>query len=160
MIGLDRNPQGEKRTNEIGTILPLLETLPDIAGLTVTADAMLTPCTLAAYLLGRGAHYLFTVKANQPNMLDDTGSCWWRCWWRSSSVMPRRFPPGDTTWRRWRPHSAWRDFRFVLNQITRAIEPAMPLARMISEWNEISRSLAEPPRRRLSQLSNLFEWEK
>ena len=33
--------EGEKRTNEIGTIVPLLETLPDIAGLTVTADALL-----------------------------------------------------------------------------------------------------------------------
>ena len=63
--------EGEKRTNEIGTILPLLETLPDIAGLTVTADALLTQRALARYLLGRGAHYLFTVKANQPNMLDD-----------------------------------------------------------------------------------------
>ena len=35
--------EGEKRTNEIGTILPLLETLPDIAGLTVTADAFAHP---------------------------------------------------------------------------------------------------------------------
>ena len=60
-----------KRTNEIGTILPLLETLPDIAGLTVTADALLTQRALARYLLGRGAHYLFTVKGNQPNLLDD-----------------------------------------------------------------------------------------
>ena len=32
----------EKRTNEIGTILPLLETVPDIAGHTVTTDALLT----------------------------------------------------------------------------------------------------------------------
>ena len=63
--------EGEKRTNEIGTIVPLLETLPDIAGLTVTADALLTQRALARYLLGRGAHYLFTVKGNQPNMLDD-----------------------------------------------------------------------------------------
>ena len=63
--------EGEKRTNEIGTIVPLLETLPDIAGLTVTADALLTQRALARYLLGRGAHYLFTVKGNQPTMLDD-----------------------------------------------------------------------------------------
>ena len=61
----------EKRTNEIGTILPLLETVPDIAGHTVTTDALLTQRALATYLLGRGAHYLFTVKGNQPNMLDD-----------------------------------------------------------------------------------------
>ena len=32
---------------------------------------MLTQRALARYLLGRGAHYLFTVKGNQPNMLDD-----------------------------------------------------------------------------------------
>ena len=66
------NPgEGEKRTNEIGTILPLLETVPDIARCTVTTDALLTQRALATYLLGRGAHYLFTVKGNQPNMLDD-----------------------------------------------------------------------------------------
>lgn len=61
----------EKRTNEIGTVIPLLETLPDIAGRTVTADAMLTQRTLARYLLDRGADYLFTVKGNQPNMQGD-----------------------------------------------------------------------------------------
>ena len=63
--------EGEKRTNEIGTILPLLETVPDIAGRTVTADALLTQRALASYLLGRGADYVFTVKGNQPNLLDD-----------------------------------------------------------------------------------------
>ena len=61
----------EKRTNEIGTVIPLLETLPSIAGRTVTADAMLTQRTLARYLLDRGADYLFTVKGNQPNMQGD-----------------------------------------------------------------------------------------
>ena len=55
--------EGEKRTNEIGTVIPLLETLPDIAGCTVTADALLTQRALARYLLGRGADYLFTVRA-------------------------------------------------------------------------------------------------
>ena len=62
---------GEKRTNEIGTVIPLLETLPDIAGRTVTADALLTQRALARYLLGRGADYLFTVKGNQPTLLSD-----------------------------------------------------------------------------------------
>ena len=61
----------EKRTNEIGTILPLLETLPDIEGRTITADALLTQRALATYLLDRGAHYLFTVKGNQPTLLHD-----------------------------------------------------------------------------------------
>ena len=63
--------QGEKRTNETGTIIPLLETVPDIAGRTVTVDAMLTQRALASYLLDRGADYLFTVKGNQPTLLDD-----------------------------------------------------------------------------------------
>ena len=69
--------EGEKRTNEIGTIIPLpgldpgIETVPDIAGRTVTADALLTQRALASYLRDRGADYLFTVKGNQPTLLDD-----------------------------------------------------------------------------------------
>ena len=51
----------EKRTNEIGTIIPLIDMLPDIRGRIVTADAMLTQRKLAAYLLDRGAEYAFTV---------------------------------------------------------------------------------------------------
>ncbi len=71
---------------------------------------------------------------------------------------PARFPPGATTRRRRRPRSAWRDFKFVLNQVTRAIEPPLPLARMISDWRTISGELAEPPRRRQPQLSAYFGW--
>ena len=63
----------------------------------------------------------------------------------------------DTNWRYRRPRSALRDFQFVLNQAKRAIEPAMPLGRVLSEWHEISRSLAEPPRQRLNQVSNHFK---
>ena len=63
--------EGEKRTNEIGTVVPLLETVPNIAGRTVTADALLTQRALASYLLDRGAESLFAVKGNQPTLLDD-----------------------------------------------------------------------------------------
>ncbi len=38
------------------------------------------------------------------------------------------FPPGDTTWKNSKPHSAWREFKFALNQVVRAIEPTIPLA--------------------------------
>ena len=38
-----------------------------------------------------------------------------------------------------RSHSAWRDFQFVLHQVKRAIEPAIPPGRVLSEWHEISR---------------------
>jgi predicted transposase YbfD/YdcC len=37
----------------------------------VTADALLTQRGLASYLRARGAHYLFTVKANQKTLLAD-----------------------------------------------------------------------------------------
>lgn len=40
----------------------------DIAGKTISADALLTQHKLASYLLEREAHYHFTVKGNQPRM--------------------------------------------------------------------------------------------
>ena len=43
----------------------------DFAGRTFTADALLTQRKLAGYLRRRGAHFLFTVKGNQPTLLDD-----------------------------------------------------------------------------------------
>lgn len=51
--------------------IPLLEEM-DIAGKTITADALLTQRKLARYLVEqRTAHYLFTVKDNQPILLAD-----------------------------------------------------------------------------------------
>jgi predicted transposase YbfD/YdcC len=43
----------------------------DIAGLDITADALLTQRDLASYLVARGAHYHFTVKGNQPTLQED-----------------------------------------------------------------------------------------
>ncbi len=40
----------------------------EIAGLVITADALLTQRNLANYLVQRGAHYHFTVKGNQPTL--------------------------------------------------------------------------------------------
>ena len=60
-----------KQTNEIGMVIPLLEGL-DIAGKTVTADALLTQRKLARHLVDdHHAHYLFTAKENQPNLVAD-----------------------------------------------------------------------------------------
>ena len=59
-----------KQTNEIGMVIPLLEPL-DIAGKTITADALLTQRKLAQYLLARNADYVFTVKGNQPILRED-----------------------------------------------------------------------------------------
>ena len=51
--------------------IPLLEAI-DIEGQDVTADALLTQRKLAEYLVQeRHAHYHFTVKGNQPGVLQD-----------------------------------------------------------------------------------------
>jgi len=51
--------------------IPLLEAI-DIKGKTISADALLTQRRLARYLVeDRQAHYHFTVKGNQPRLLED-----------------------------------------------------------------------------------------
>ena len=51
--------------------IPLLDAI-DIEGKDVTADALLTQRKLAEYLVKeRQAHYHFTVKGNQPGVLQD-----------------------------------------------------------------------------------------
>ena len=51
--------------------IPLLEAIA-IDGKTISADALLTQRRLARYLVeDRQAHYHFTVKGNQPRLLDD-----------------------------------------------------------------------------------------
>ena len=62
--------QEVKRTNEIKTAIPLLDALA-IQGKEISADALLTQRRLARYLVEeRQAHYHFTVKANQPGLLE------------------------------------------------------------------------------------------
>lgn len=56
------------KTNEINVFAPLLDRI-DIAGAIVTADALHTQRGHITYLQGRGAHYLLTVKGNQPTLL-------------------------------------------------------------------------------------------
>jgi len=52
-------------TTEVTQVEALLTPL-DLAGVTVTADAAHTSTATAAYLTGRGAHYLLPVKGNRP----------------------------------------------------------------------------------------------
>jgi predicted transposase YbfD/YdcC len=60
-----------KRTNEIKTAIPLLDSI-DIQGKDITADALLTQRKIAEYLVrDRKAHYHFTVKNNQPGLFED-----------------------------------------------------------------------------------------
>jgi len=64
------------KTNEISAFAPLLDRI-DIAGAIVTADALHTQRAHVTYLVGRGAHYLLTVKANQPTLLRQLKSLPW-----------------------------------------------------------------------------------
>lgn len=64
--GLDK----AKQTNEIGMFASVLDTI-DIAGKTISADALLTQRKLANYLVERQAHYHFTVKGNQRKLQED-----------------------------------------------------------------------------------------
>lgn len=56
------------KTNEISAFGPLLDRI-DITGAIITADALHTQRAHVHYLVGRDAHYLLTVKANQPTLL-------------------------------------------------------------------------------------------
>jgi hypothetical protein len=61
----------DEKTNEIKHVRPLLNDL-DIEGAVVTADALHTQKDLAKYLVkDKKAHYLLTVKDNQPTLLED-----------------------------------------------------------------------------------------
>jgi predicted transposase YbfD/YdcC len=57
----------EGKTNEITAFAPLLDRL-ELCGAVVTADALHTQTRHAEYLHTRGAHYVLTVKANQPGL--------------------------------------------------------------------------------------------
>lgn len=58
-----------KQTNEIGMVRSVLDAI-DIQGKTLTADALLTQRSLAAYARDHDAHYVLTVKGNQPGLRD------------------------------------------------------------------------------------------
>jgi hypothetical protein len=54
--------------DELAAFAPVLDTLPDLRDAMITADALHCQRAHADYLHHRGAHYLFTVKANQPTL--------------------------------------------------------------------------------------------
>jgi predicted transposase YbfD/YdcC/urease gamma subunit len=55
------------KTNEI-PMLPVLLDPIDLTNVVVTADAMHAQKSHAEYIVGRGGHYLLTVKGNQPSL--------------------------------------------------------------------------------------------
>jgi predicted transposase YbfD/YdcC len=66
------------KTNEIPMFAALLDRI-DLAGAVVTADALHAQRAHAEYLAGqRGAHYLITVKGNQPSLRAQLAGLPWR----------------------------------------------------------------------------------
>lgn len=66
MVIAQANVENDK-TNEILAFAPLLEPLT-LSGRVITADAMHTQKKAAKLVVGKGGHYIFGVKANQPKL--------------------------------------------------------------------------------------------
>jgi predicted transposase YbfD/YdcC len=58
----------DEKSNEIPAVRELLKAFTDLAGAVVTIDAMHTQHDTAQAILGRGADYVMTVKANMPTL--------------------------------------------------------------------------------------------
>jgi predicted transposase YbfD/YdcC len=67
----------EAKTDEIPMFATLLDGI-DLAGAVVTADALHAQRAHAGYLARRGAHYLITVKGNQPGLRARLAALPWR----------------------------------------------------------------------------------
>lgn len=59
-----------EKHNEITYFKPLLEGIKDLTGIVISADALHTQREHAQYLHSKEAHYVLTVKANQPKLHD------------------------------------------------------------------------------------------
>jgi hypothetical protein len=57
------------KTNEITMLASLLDQIPDLKDALISMDAIHAQRGHAAHLHKRGAHYLVTVKGNQPGLL-------------------------------------------------------------------------------------------
>jgi predicted transposase YbfD/YdcC len=56
------------KTNEITRFVPLLDQISDLRDTVITADAMHCQRDHVTYLAERGAHWILTVKGNQPHL--------------------------------------------------------------------------------------------
>jgi predicted transposase YbfD/YdcC len=66
------------KTNEITRFAPLLDQISDLHDTVVTADAMHCQRDHITYLATRGAHWILTVKTNQPHLHKQLAGLPWR----------------------------------------------------------------------------------
>ena len=67
---LNEGSDEEKRTNEIGVFIPMMDDISDVAGRIVTVAALPTWKMIATYLHRRSAHYIFVTKGNHPDLFE------------------------------------------------------------------------------------------
>lgn len=67
-----------EKHNEITYFKPLLEEITNLDGVVITADALHTQREHAQYLHSRGAHYVLTVKGNQPKLHEQLCALPWK----------------------------------------------------------------------------------
>lgn len=84
-----------EKTNEIPHFGALMDKLGDLSGAVITADALHTQAGHAKDLHTRGAHYVFTVKANQPRLRERISSQTWST--RRPQYVHREKAHGRTT---------------------------------------------------------------
>jgi predicted transposase YbfD/YdcC len=65
------------KTNEITRFTALLDQISDLRGVVVTADALHCQRDHVTYLAERGAHWILTVKGNQPGLLHQLTTLPW-----------------------------------------------------------------------------------
>ena len=82
-----------------------------------------------------------------------TASCWWPCS-RRPCATPAPFPLAASAGHRCR--SRWRDFISRCTRSSALSSRRFTGARMFARWPEVSRSLADPPRKRVAQIANCF----
>jgi len=80
----------DAKTNEIPMFSTLLDTITDLEGAVITADALHAQREHAEYLHKRGAHYVLSVKGNQPGLRKQLASLPW-------SDVPDGFTETDNT---------------------------------------------------------------
>lgn len=66
------------KTNEITRFTPLLDQISDLRDTVITADALHCQRDHVTYLAERGAHWILTVKANQPHLHAQLTALPWR----------------------------------------------------------------------------------
>jgi predicted transposase YbfD/YdcC len=66
------------KTNEITRFQPLLDRIGDLRDTVITADALHCQHEHVTYLAARGAHWILTVKGNQPHLHQQLAALPWR----------------------------------------------------------------------------------